>query len=192
MLKITIDGEGNREKAICNTLKEASFELSMRSYQTEGYNKTWVILEKDGKEILRCRLDLTINDRCKNFKTILFEDIERDLTYCNKQLEILNSKSYNSAEDKKKFEDYIKECEKVKLILEAMDNKGDLKTLYEYSFMHKGKKVWSYRLDELQEDKYTETTMKILSGEVKGCGDPIPNCKKEDIIVLIKELQVSL
>lgn len=183
MLKIIIDGEGTREKKELKNFKNANFEIMMRCNQTLGYDKTWVTIIKDDKEILKSRLDLTVKHRCKTLKELLIKDIENDIYYCNECIERGN--------DIEKFKDYIEECEKVKTILEFMDNEGNYKTMYNYSFYFKDDKVWEYTLDELQEDKNTETTIKILCGEVHGYGRPIEGAKKEDIKVIIKEVTLN-
>ena len=183
MIKIIIDGEGSREKFIGDNFKNADYEIMARCTAEYGYNKTWVTILKDDKELLNSRLDLTIKEKFKSLKELLINDIKNDIEYCN------NAIKKNS--DVEKFKSYIKECEKVKLILEAMDNKGEIKSIYNYSFYFKGNKVWEYNLEETQEEKYTETTINILCGNVEGYGRPIAGAKKEDIICIIKEIQVS-
>jgi len=183
MFKIIIDGEGSREKREFNNFKDANYEVMMRRNQTIGYDKTWITIIKDNKEILKSRLDLTVKDRCKTLKELLIKDIENDIWYCKECLKKGN--------DIEKFKGYIEECEKVKTILEFMDNEGNYKIMYNYSFYFKGDKVWEYTLDEIQEDKYTETTIKILCGEVQGYGKPIEGARKEDIKVIVKEITLK-
>ena len=122
MIKIIIDGEGSREKFIGDNFKNADYEIMARCTAEYGYNKTWVTILKDDKELLNSRLDLTIKEKFKSLKELLINDIKNDIEYCN------NAIKKNS--DVEKFKSYIKECEKVKLILEAMDNKGEIKSIY--------------------------------------------------------------
>ena len=179
MLKIIIDGEGSRIKKEVTTFKNANYEIGMRCNATEGYNKTWVTISKDDNIIVdRVRLDLTTSDRLTGLKGLLIENANNSISYYKREPE--------------KFSQYIKEAEKFISIIQAMDDNGEFKNQFNYTFWLKGEKIWEYTINELQDNSYTETTLKILSGEVKGYGEAIPNCKKEDILVRIKELSYSL
>lgn len=183
-LKITIDGEGSRKKVSYNNFKGADYEIALRCDQLEGYNKTWVTIELNNKIICNhVRIDLTVKDKLKGLKELLTTNAENSINYY---------KNYSIIKDEQKKLENIAELEKFIQIIKALDNEGNFKKQYNYSFWLKGAKVWEYTLDKLQEDKYTETTLDILSGEVKGYGSPVPNCKKEDIIVKIKELEIAV
>jgi hypothetical protein len=178
-LKIIIDGEGSRGKKEFNNFKSANYEIALRCDQVQGYNKTWITIELNNKIICNnIRIDLTVKDNLKGIKELLITNAENTISYI---------KNYSMIKNENEKLENIAECENFIKIIKAMDNDGNFKTQYNYTFWHKGIKIWEYTLDKLQEDKYTETTLKILSGEVEGFGDPIPNCKKEDIIVKIKE-----
>lgn len=183
-LKITIDGEGFRKKVSYNNFKGANYEIGLRCDQTQGYNKTWITIELNNKIICNhVRIDLTIKDKLKGLKELLTTNAENSINYY---------KNYSMIKDEDKKLECIAELEKFIKIINALDNEGKFKTQYNYTFWHNGAKVWEYTLDELQEDSYTETTLKILSGEVEGYGKPIENCRKEDIIVKIQELNVAV
>lgn len=116
--KIIIDGEGKREKAEFDNFKDAELELALRSDINYGYNKTWITIIKNNKELNRERIDLNSKtDLTKGLKEILINEIDNDIKYCNLYIK-----------DIEEMQRYIEECNKVKNILINMDDYGNLQT----------------------------------------------------------------
>lgn len=174
-----IEGECINKKVVTN-YKDLDFYYSLAVFKagdiTQGYNKTWITILINDKPLLnRHRIDLYPNSN-RILKYAILEEIEGYINYMKRIEKEITTKELN-------------DIDLLKNAITSLHEFNDIKTMHQYEFYHKSKKVHEYTLTKKATETEIKTTLEILAGVTKGYGIPLNvdiaelKCISKDIIL---------